>query len=98
MPGRGTELAGVDACHTESQGECGALQKYRLYLKRMSGLHPGANGRKGGGKGASLPHDANFQACALEPEPQPALKVSELARVAEQAILCPGEGKHTVLC
>ncbi len=36
-------------------------QKYRLYLKRMSGLHPGANGRKGGGKGGSLPHDANFQ-------------------------------------
>ena len=43
-------------------------QKYRLYLKRMSGLHPGANGRKGGGKGGSLPHDANFQVIILPPD------------------------------
>lgn len=42
------------------------LQKYRLYLKRMSGLHPGANGRKGGGKGSSGPQDANFQVQYLE--------------------------------
>jgi len=37
------------------------LQKYRLYLKRMSGLHPGANGRKGVGKGSSGSPDASFQ-------------------------------------
>ena len=40
-----------------------AAQKYRLYLKRMSGLHPGQNGRKGSGKGSSGSHDANFQVC-----------------------------------
>lgn len=70
------------------------LQKYRLYLKRMSGLHTGANGRKGGGKGASLPHDANFQACALEP---PVLKVCKRGRVAEQDLLCAGGAEHCVL-
>jgi len=37
------------------------LQKYRLYLKRMSGLHTGANGRKGVGKGSSGSPDASFQ-------------------------------------
>ena len=40
-----------------------AAQKYRLYLKRMSGLHPGQNGRKGSGKGSSGSQDANFQVC-----------------------------------
>ena len=42
-----------------------APQKYRLYLKRMSGLHPGQNGRKGSGKGSSGSQDANFQVCLL---------------------------------
>ena len=40
-----------------------AAQKYRLYLKRMSGMHPGQNGRKGSGKGSSGSQDANFQVC-----------------------------------
>ena len=58
-----------------------ALQKYRLYLKRMSGLHLGANGRKGGGKGGSLPHDANFQVSVVA-FLQFTVDLRELARAA----------------